>query len=134
MKYLLAIMVILSTNVMASEIKNGIYSIEVGGRVDTFGSCSSFTDGRVVGIVNEINEPFKFAHELEADSSVNLSNDSYTTSLKTGAISAKGFCSSQELLSSIKMTYSKTARNVSMSYKYRCNRKVVTKVFNCTQI
>ncbi len=134
MKYILALMVVFSTSVLSAEIEDGNFEIAFDGYVSTISRCSTFTDGRVVGISNSQTAPLTFTYEMEVPAQTDLSVESFSTTKKLGALSAEGFCAAQNLLSSLEITYTKSLNTVSMSYKYRCNRKLVTKTVSCSQI
>jgi hypothetical protein len=135
MKFLLALMVVCSTSAFSAEIENGRFEIETNDRTEIMRSaCSSYIDGKIVGVGNAKDETFSYVHEFEVPKNTDLSSDSFTVNKKVGVISAKGFCAPQHLLNSLEMIYTKTINKVSISYKYRCNRKEMIKTVSCNRI
>jgi len=134
MKLLLASLVLLSFSAFSAEIENGKLEIDSNGRVLAQGTCDTYTDGNIVGIGNTKNDLLNFAYEIDTTKATGISREPYTIRQNLGTISAKGFCAVQSLLTSLEVTYTKSTDKVSFSYKYRCNRKLMTRTISCNRL
>lgn len=135
MKALSVLILIFSINIYSAEIKNGNFEISINDRTEIMkGGCSTFTDGQIVGISNMPRDVLNFVYEMEVPVQTDMTAESFSVSKSLGVFSAKGFCASQKLLSSLEMIYSKSKDKVSVSYKFRCNRKKMIKTVSCLRL
>ena len=135
MKLLLASLVLLSFGAFTAEIENGKFQVEVNVRIlSQEGSCDTFTDGNFTGITNSKSDLLSYAYEIDTTKATGISREPYSIRQNIGTISAKGFCSIQNLLTSLEVTYTKSADKVSFTYKYRCNRRVMTRTVSCISL